>query len=270
MAKKRSLLWEIRKDSKTKGYLFGTMHVPSKIAFSNFGKLESLLGTCDAYMPEMLLDASSQQLMQTKIVLDHEHRWSALVSEKQFDKMDNIFMRAFGMSLRQYEYLVPILVLNLMTQSALGVPVQDQDAPMDVELWNLANKLNLMLLEAESTERHCAVLDEIPMEYQLKLLKKSLRNVPKLRKQTKAMLTAYLAQDIHGLYARSKKSLGALREVMLYNRNKEMLDNITAALVEHKVFVAVGAAHFSGKKGLLSGLKKQNYKLIPLPTVLES
>ena len=48
---------------------------------------------------------------------------------------------------------------------------------------------------------------------------------------------------------------------ILYDRNERMLERIIAYLDNGSTFIAVGALHLAGEKGLLHMLKNKNYKI---------
>ncbi|HMP32610.1 MAG TPA: TraB/GumN family protein [Saprospiraceae bacterium] len=66
------------------------------------------------------------------------------------------------------------------------------------------------------------------------------------------------------MYKKSKKNLGGIRKLMLYDRNYAMADKVITILQhdsENSHFFCFGAAHLEGGKGVLSYLKKEGYKV---------
>ncbi|MBL0099512.1 MAG: TraB/GumN family protein [Saprospiraceae bacterium] len=79
------------------------------------------------------------------------------------------------------------------------------------------------------------------------------------------MNSLYGRGDYVQLYKSSKKSMGKIRSLMIYDRNKYMSERIVQLSQEKSSFFAVGAAHLAGDKGLISLLKKQGFKLRHIP-----
>ena len=55
--------------------------------------------------------------------------------------------------------------------------------------------------------------------------------------------------------------MGKIRNLMIYDRNKKMVNAIIRMSDEKSSFFAIGAAHFAGNKGILAFLKKEGYKI---------
>ncbi len=89
----------------------------------------------------------------------------------------------------------------------------------------------------------------------------------RFHKQLMKLIKLYEDQDIQGLYKNSKSGLGRLRKVMLYDRNKIMIERIQEQVAERNPsFFAVGAAHLGGTKGVLVGLKRMGLHVRPIYT----
>jgi uncharacterized protein YbaP (TraB family) len=53
-------------------------------------------------------------------------------------------------------------------------------------------------------------------------------------------------------------------DILLYNRNMNWVKQLKTIMKAESVFVAVGAGHLVGTKGLIALLKKEGYKVRPL------
>jgi len=60
--------------------------------------------------------------------------------------------------------------------------------------------------------------------------------------------------------------MGKLRKMMIDDRNFIMADRIAKMTSQQTAFVAVGAGHLGGKKGVLRLLKLKDIKLKPIST----
>lgn len=78
------------------------------------------------------------------------------------------------------------------------------------------------------------------------------------------MFEYYKNGQITKLYKASKKSMGELRGLMIYERNEKMTQVLIDLMNEGSTFCSVGAAHLGGGKGMLRLLKNNGYKVKPI------
>ena len=102
------------------------------------------------------------------------------------------------------------------------------------------------------------------MESQLKALRSCTKNVSKFRKKVLHLSELYKKGELTQLYKSSKKSMGKLRKLMVYDRNDFMAQNLIPLTEQGATFCAVGAAHLAGGKGMLRMLKRAGFKVKPI------
>lgn len=264
MTNRNALLWEVHSNKVFKGYIFGTMHVSVDIAFSDLSYLRSAIESCEVFAPEIPLHVAAQEEMGQHLYLPESISMQNLLSSRTYNKYQKILNKSFGLNLDSFDRIMPLFLLNFMTQIALKSSMEDPSNTMDYQFWSYAESKEKKLASMESIEDHIATLDHIPLSYQLSALKATLSNVSKFRSKTKQLLELYKNEEIHKLYKLSKKSIGSIKDVLLYDRNSKMAQNFINLSSENSVFAAIGAAHLSGKKGLLHLLTTHGYKVKPV------
>ncbi len=269
MTKKKSLLWEIKRDNLSKGYLFGTMHVSGKVAFSNFDYIYNIIDKCDCLATEISLDIDTQKELGKHMKLPKNARLSELLSEKKYLNYSNELQKYFDLSIEPFNSLMPLFLINFITQKSLIQDASQLNQSMDAECWLYAKNNNLRMESVESLDDHINTLYSIPLTYQLKALKSALSNLPKFKKKAKKMLEVYMSQDIHKLYKTSKKSIGEIKKVLLFDRNIKMAQRIDEICDQHKTFFAFGAGHLAGEIGIIRLLKQKGYTIQPLRSAKE-
>ncbi|MGB0980431.1 MAG: TraB/GumN family protein, partial [Croceimicrobium sp.] len=80
------------------------------------------------------------------------------------------------------------------------------------------------------------------------------------------ILNAYFDNDLDGLYASSMDFDGESEsmEVMIDDRNKNWIVSLEEPLQEGGLFIAVGALHLPGEKGLIKLLQAKGFKFTAL------
>lgn len=264
MTKRNSLLWEIQFNKEIKGYIFGSMHISSDVAFSDLHHIRKLINDCDAFATEIPLDIASQREMGKHMGLPVNVKLSDLISEKKYEKYSKILHKSFDLNLSDFEHVLPLFLLNYMTQLSLDVNPKSLENTMDFELWNYAKDHDRILTSVESLEDHIQTLYEIPLSFQVYALNSALKNISKFSTSSKKMLSLYKDQKIHKLYQSSKKSLGEIKQILLYQRNKKIAQNIIEITSKNTLFSVFGAAHLSGIHGVLVILKNHGFKISPI------
>ena len=108
------------------------------------------------------------------------------------------------------------------------------------------------------------ILSKISLDFQVKSLNWMAKNFKQFKKQLMKMTADYEASDIQKLFRSAKKNSKGLRKILLYDRNKIMAKRIAEMAREQSIFVAIGAGHLGGLKGVLRLLKKEGLKIRPV------
>ncbi len=259
--KKTSLLWSIEKEANV-SYLFGTMHVKDYRVHSFIDVVTPYVQKCQSFATEFHLDEMAglsntnfQYFPNGETLKDH---WTA----KQYEKFILSIKKSFQLDLSNFDRMLPIFLVNMISETVL---FNSENLPLDTVLWQFAKEQGLNLSGLESIEDQFRILASIPIAYQLESVRSIARNPKLFRKKLKKLIGLYEQQEIDRLYQVSKKSLGKQRELMLYSRNKKMVEKFTAELKQAStMFCAVGAAHLSGKFGMLALLKRRSYTVKPV------
>ncbi|MEM9990911.1 MAG: TraB/GumN family protein [Bacteroidota bacterium] len=256
---KKGLLWKISHPNLPYiSYLFGTMHVRDAKAFQQLEKVYTAILNCEVFAAEYNLNESGSSLDIGVLYLPDQQRLADFMRPKQYEKAQRMLWKAFQIPLNQFERLLPFFVVNMTAKKVLA---EDMPLSLDYHLWNFAQENKRQLTGIETFEEQTAILKAIPIELQVKMLLKISGNVSTYRKQLLHLTTVYQTRDIQKIYKAAKAQLGGLRTLMLYRRNVLMAARIDAQMQANAIFVAVGAAHLGGAKGILRLLKQRGYCL---------
>ena len=157
---------------------------------------------------------------------------------------------------------------------------------LDWHLQNLAKKSDMNIVELDSKEKLKAIADSISshvsqLSYstEIDMLMYYIENhskVDSLRKDRyNRALESYLKKDIAYLYSNSllideislqkyKKLSEITVKLMIDERNNYWMEKIPNLLAKNSCFIAVGAAHLGGEKGIINQLRKLDYTLVAI------
>lgn len=265
--KKHSLLWELTsKASNNKSYLLGTMHVKDYRAFIYQDVFTEYIDRCKIFATEFDLRERAGLSNPEVSAIPNNKSLLEIIGERKYNRLKKIIKKSFSINLDLLNRTLPLFAINMLTEKIL---TSTRSIPLDTFLWQYAENTHRELRGVETFAEQLETLANIPLDYQIKSLLEIGKNPKKFRKQINSLITQYVNGDIQGLYKKSKKSLGKQRKILLYNRNEVMCQRIIEMTHENSSFIAIGAAHLSGKKGVLRLLKQAEISVKPVNVVLD-
>lgn len=258
-----SLLWELQSPyHAAPSYLFGTMHVRDERVFSSIDKLTTYLYQCDIFAAEFDFEEANFIQLEQASKLPEGISLRTALSPSIYKKLERVVARETNQPLATFDNCSPMLLLNLLAEAQLNA---DHHVALDRVLYNLAQEANKKILGLETFQEQLEVFQHFNLTEQYRALKQVATNFRRYRQTLKKTTTAYIKGDIKSLYKYSKRSIGSMRRVLLYERNQVMARRFESYTQDQTLFAAIGAGHLAGQKGVLRLLKKKGYKLRPLP-----
>jgi uncharacterized protein YbaP (TraB family) len=256
-----ALLWRLtHKDAPGISFLFGTMHVSDERAFGQTESLLRAISLTDAFAAEF--DSSEAQSVSTSdsLRLPHGITLESLLGKSHYPRIRAHLHRYTGLDIAAYNDFIPFMVIQAIHMGFLS---SDRKMHLDEFLETEARIMGKRILGVESLEEQIQVLSKLPLDWQRKELVSLSRRIPAFRKQLNRLTEMYARGDVRQIYQSGRQRLGKLREIMLFQRNRIMASRIHHMAMEQTLFAAVGAAHLSGKEGLLALLKAKGWKCRP-------
>lgn len=258
----KPFLWEATK-GKQKMYLFGTVHLGVALSELPVRVLKSVQAS-DQLIVEVDLASIKQEEVMPLVVWPPQTSLSKEMSPSSFKRLQQLLQ---GVPAAQLERLRPSAILPMILQRVVRL----QTEPMDQSLIELAHRQNKKIIELESGEKQLKILNEVytaktlqefletgePAELQKTLEQEFARLITAYKEGNGTKLMAQMLGEDAPMMQISEKE----RVILLDRRNMEWMKSLSQ-LPKNKVsFVAVGAGHLFGPRGLLSLLEKKGYKL---------
>lgn len=260
MGKGNGLLWRIDVPGKdSPSFLLGTMHTRDARVHALLPGLDPYLSQCAVLATEFSFEApeASQQL-----AFQPTEDWWEDLNRRQKKQTVSLMERLGLGDPSPYRSLPPLILIQVITAELLGKEELD---PLDIALAARGRELGMRLSGVETFEEQVALLHEVPVDRQRKQLADMVAHFSKFRRQLDKQVRWYLEQDIRKLYKDARRQLKGLRKQMLFRRNRVMADRMATMVAEGPHFLAVGAAHLAGGKGVLRLLKERGFRLTAVP-----
>lgn len=265
----KNFLWQVKSKTNTV-YLYGTIHIGKK----SFYPLPEVVETAFKNSAKLVVEAdignpSSIVATLPLIMYTPPDSLDTRVPKAILDRL-KIQLARHEMAYESVQQFKPSIVSGLLTIAEFARLGYDQRYGVDTYLLEKAALTGKTVVELESIEQQMEMLGSLSDPEQQAFLANTISELEngKAVEQVVDMLKALRAGDLALLEeVAGKTSEGMLmaeviEEKILYSRNPAMASKIEGFLAGKQIhFVAVGAMHMVGKRGLVEMLKAKGYEV---------
>ncbi|PKR80139.1 hypothetical protein CW751_11595 [Brumimicrobium salinarum] len=261
-----SLLWEITgKKVKQPSYIFGTMHLIPEDDFLFPESLQNKVKESDLLVME--IGGITEQMKAMHLMMLDSGSMFDYFTEPQLDSLFAYTDAELGYDEKQmrtmFSKMKPFVLLQLFTKEAFGTNPQSYE----MSLQKIAQKNDLEIIGLETVEEQMSFIDNLSQEDQVNMIMESIRSEDIDFSETKELIEIYLSQDINAIHkytVSASISSPEFEASFLNERNKNWIAPIKKLIKKNKTFIAVGAAHLGGPKGVVELLRNEGYTLTPI------
>ena len=273
------LLYKItRADLTAPSYIFGTHHLAPPSMLDSAPRLRAALDSARLVVGEIDMTGSQTAMalsMQKYAAAPPDSTLSRLFTPKRFVELNDKFKALDlmpGLDLYGLDGMRPMVATNLITISIFGKSMPDYDPQQQLDMiiqqYAAANDKEIRPLETPELQARL-IYTVLPLKEQAESLATLLEQPEKVMEASRAMNEAYLTRDIDRLLEISFRDDDnpEFAEALLDRRNTDWIATLKQAFAEGPAFVAVGALHLPGSKGLIHLLEAEGYTVIPVDTI---
>jgi uncharacterized protein len=260
-------LWKVS-GGKGVAYLLGTIHVGSAALYPLAPVIEDSFKQSDALVEEVDLGGGVMQSLSQAVILQGTYPSGDSIAnhisqETQTRLADFTKSNPLGANYTRLKPWLLGLLIDALKIKELGL---DGAKGLDSHFQEEAIRLRKPVEALETADFQLKLVMSFPDDLQDKLLLASLLEAAKGRETMKRMLEAWSAGSPQAMEAvitgevREYPVLEPVMEKVLYQRNDTMTQKIERFLETGKTyFVAIGAGHLVGQRGILDQLRRKNY-----------
>ena len=280
-SKYNSLLWEITGNGlKKPAYLFGTMHVSSKLAFNLSDTFYNKLKSVDAVALET--DPTSWQDDFQHSMYTHMNDISAL----EYPSLPTEFITKSSFQFSPYDKSLkialasdPYIINSFLYRNFSGLADFEEDTYLDMHIYQCGRKLYKPIYGLENFDESEKIMISAYRAQAAETKRKSHskevedENNNSHMSNSEKIEDAYRKGDLDLMDSldRKNESSEAFTELFLYKRNEIQAIHIDSLLKTGiSIFAGVGAAHLPGDRGVIELLRKAGYKLTPIIMGMQS
>ncbi len=262
----RAIFWAIQKDQLPTGYLLGTIHSedPRVLDFSE--DFLTRLKANTVFAMELVPDLPTLARLTKIMNYPQGESLEPVIGSERF--------AALQTALSTYN-MPPGFINRLKPWAAmmtLSTPPPKTGFFMDLSLSLRASGNGSKVVGLETLEQQLSFLQDMPLSMQLELLDQAIAEFDQVNKAHDMMVETYLKNDLQVLQALvaeqfetvSEKARDYFIKSGIDARNVRMVKALSPYLEDSSVFVAVGALHLPGEKGIINLLRERGYQLTAL------
>ena len=261
-----TLLWQVSGNGlKHPSFLFGTFHLLCKddIHFSDPLK-EAVKESNEIYMELDMDDPSTLLSGMLYMNMQDGKKLSDLYTPEEYKKLETYFTDSLNTPMIMFQRAKPYFLVALLYPKMM-----DCSSPSGVEeeLLKIAKENKKEIKGLETMQFQASVFDSIPYEWQAKELLKNIDSFSTYKNEFDEMIELYKNQELdsmQNMVGASEFGSDKYEDILLKDRNKKWVNELSEIMKNESVFVAVGAGHLSGDNGLINLLKKDGYIVSPL------
>ncbi len=278
----RALLWRVERNNN-RSYLFGTLHVGISMHDGLGPEGEAALTRSRV----VCLEASTDDVGAARASLFHAivrgqlppgESLRAILGESDWPKVTSLMPAFPPAAIDHFDPSLAALFVLGAVQNREAPAVAESDggvrdasasvaaperAPMDAQIGQLAQSRGLRVMPLESMDEQIAMFRTLTREEALELIRSGARDPRSTARTIHAMERSYRGADaeteMEAIVARMRQQSAGFTRVLLDLRNEQWLPTLERVMGEGGAFVAVGAAHTVGSKGLVTLLRGRGF-----------
>lgn len=265
----RGLLWRIELPGVAPSHILGTIHLPDPRVSRPTERTLQALGRSNVLLTELQLDAKGTETAATTLMLPVGQSLKQIIGEADFSAVAGLLAQR-GVPPPVADRLRPMAVVSLMV-----MPMGSSEKPLDLALWEAGAARRMRLSGLESVGEQLASFDGIGASAQAEMLRELVKQHDKIPKLMEQLVALYLSEDtgraaevmVAGVpdMPANGELARRMQRLVIDDRNDRMVARMLPHLERGRAFVAVGAAHLPGPRGILLSLSRNGYRITNEP-----
>lgn len=257
-----SLLWKVSGKNLSKpSYIFGTIHLICKDDYFFTPKMKEALESSKKLMLEVdLSDPNTATSMQSHLMLpDGQKLKDFFDSEEEYQTFAKQMKSQHDLDVDFFSQFKPFMLISMLSIKSQSCATESYE----MSLMKMASQKNMEVDGLETSLSQLEIFDQMPKKDIKNMLLSSLEAADSTNHEFANMIRFYKDQNIDALYTliTSSPDIAGHETELISGRNIKWMNKLMIEMKDQTCFVAVGAGHLGGEKGLLQLLRQEGYTL---------
>jgi hypothetical protein len=261
-----SRLWKISGNGlEEASYLYGTFHLLCPDDLNIQQKVTNAMDASDQLVLELDFDDPSVMTkIQQSMAFTDGTTAEDYLDESDYKLLSDFFRDSLNMPFERLKSIKPFFLSSMTLMHFLGC----QPVSFEQRLTKMAGERNMEVKGLETVGEQLGFIDNLPMEYKKKMLMENLKEYDKSKKMFDRMVGFYREGNLDGINNLSEdymsEDYARFKDELLVKRNHRWIPDVTRMIGKSPSFIAVGASHLPGDKGLIHLLRQEGYQVDPV------
>ena len=261
----QGVLWKIEGAGAAPSHVFGTIHVADPRVIALPQAVRQTFDSAASFTMEVRFDAANVLQLANRMLYMDGRELPGVIGAALYEKVA-VLAPSLGLPPELLRRFKPWAVALLLI-----VPQQDAENILDNRLYQMAVQQKKGVHQLETVDEQVDAFEGMAESEQVALLRYAVENRERLPGRIRLMVDAYLKRDLAELLRVSeegevsdpamKRLNAAFMQRLLYERNVRMAERMEPQLKAGRAFVAVGALHLYGERGILARLASRGYRV---------
>ncbi|MFN7953142.1 MAG: TraB/GumN family protein [bacterium] len=248
-------------------YVFGTMHSSDPRVRAVAETIEPAFRDAKAFCAEASFDGAAMLTVTERMFAGEGRSLDQILGRELFDRIVPL-LEARGLPGGFVPMLRPWVVLLTLSVPA-SAATTDASSILDLELMNRAQSTGKTVCGVETLDEQVDAIEAIPERELVAHIRAAADAAASLDETYAQAIELYVKQDLAGLASldagsasggtESRRLAAKLTRRLLDDRNVRMAARIADYVQRGGAFVAIGAGHLAGERGVLALLEKRGF-----------
>lgn len=265
-----SLLWEITGNGLEKpSYLFGTMHVSSKMVFHLSDSFYLAIKNADVVALETDMGTWQDDFSRYDLTgFNYDYSRQNFNGPEDYFTINTLKIPSYEKLIELSLYSSPSMINSFLYRTNSDKAVDfEEDTYLDMHIYQAGKKWGKKVCGVENFDRSMELMKEAYADASKEKNKKERNNDYDGDFSYSKLEDAYRTGNLDLLDTINKvnSTSAAFDEKFLYKRNEIQANSIDSIIkTKQSLFVGVGAAHLPGQRGVIELLRRKGYTLRPI------
>ena len=260
------LLWKISgKGLEVPSYLYGTFHLLCMEDLVITDETKEAFNSCEQLVLELDVDnPGTTAEVQKGMFLPDGLTAKDYLTEDEYSLVEDFFTSDLEIPFEAIAGIKPFFLSSMIFVYFM----ECQHASPEMRFNMMADLHGISVLGLETAEDQLAFVDQIPLEDAAKMLVMSINEARKGDNMTAEMVKTYKEGNLNGIQEIIETYFGEeyseLNNQLIISRNLDWVQKVEEMITGKASFIAVGAGHLPGEKGLIRLLREKGYTVKPV------